>query len=192
MSGNDSVHLEVIERHLEAVKNQIWTIPRNFLDIATDQEPIARGKFGTVLQATVNKQGAISRANVQIVPVGKVLVPSELQTLTKDLDVAVKCGTYPNLVQLVGICEDKDTLFVALEDTDDCLKQILLDSRALVHHPVFAEKNSTIATVDEAAIFQYLIGVARGMNHLSNLRVCKASTAYVRGGAFVIQILTVL
>ena len=61
MSGNDSVHLEVIERHLEAVKNQIWTIPRNFLDIATDQEPIARGKFGTVLQATVNKQGAISR-----------------------------------------------------------------------------------------------------------------------------------
>ena len=71
----------------------------------------------------------------------------------------------------MGICEDKDTLFVALEDTDDCLKQILLDSRALVHHPVFAEKNSTTATVDEAAIFQYLIGVARGMNHLSNLRV---------------------
>ena len=72
----------------------------------------------------------------------------------------------------MGICEDKDTLFVALEDTDDCLKQILLDSRALVHHPVFAEKNSTIATVDEATIFQYLIGVARGMNHLSNLRIC--------------------
>ena len=42
------------------------------------------------------------RANVQIVPVGKVLVPSELQTLTKDLDVAVKCGTFPNLVQVVG------------------------------------------------------------------------------------------
>ena len=56
-----SVHDEVVERRLEAVKNQIWTIPRNFIDIATEHEPIARGKFGTVLSATVNKQGAISR-----------------------------------------------------------------------------------------------------------------------------------
>ena len=48
------------------------------------------------------------RANVQIVPVGKVLVPSELQTLTKDLDVAVKCGTFPNLVQVVGSLLAKD------------------------------------------------------------------------------------
>ena len=100
-----------------------------------------------------------------------MLVPQELQTLTKDLDVAVKCGTFPNLVQLVGICEDKDTLFVALEDTDDCLKQVLLDSRALVHHPVFAQKNSSISTASEAAIFQYLIAIAKGMNHLYNLRV---------------------
>ena len=104
-------------------------------------------------------------------PVGKVLVSQELQSLTKDLEVAVKCGTFPNLVQLVGICEDKDTLFVALEETDDCLKQVLLDSRALVHHPVFAEKNSSISTTSEAAIFQYLIGVAKGMNHIYNLRV---------------------
>ena len=53
-------------------------------------------------------EAMLFRANVQIVPVGKVLVPSELQTLTKDLDVAVKCGTYPNLVQVVGSLLKKD------------------------------------------------------------------------------------
>ena len=156
------------EQQLEVVKNQIWTIPRNFVNLS--QDVVGRGKFGTILKATVNKRGAISRANVQVVP-GKVLIANEVKDLTKDLDVAVRCGNHCNLIQLVGICEDKDTLFVSYEDTDDCLKQVLLDSRALIHHPVFAEKNRSISTANESSIFDYLIGIARGMNHLYQLRV---------------------
>ena len=50
---------------LEAVKGNIWAIPRNFLDPST--EVVGRGKFGTVVKATVNKRGAISPANVQVI-----------------------------------------------------------------------------------------------------------------------------
>ena len=63
------------------------------------------------------------RANVQIVPVGKVLVPSELQTLTKDLDVAVKCGTFPNLVQVAGSRLNKKTKLFHLIFSLLCNKQ---------------------------------------------------------------------
>ena len=72
-----------------------------------DLPPRAHPLYHSIINKDLDEV-LLFRANVQIVPVGKVLVPSELQTLTKDLDVAVKCGTFPNLVQVVGSLQKKD------------------------------------------------------------------------------------
>ena len=39
-------------------------------------------------------------------------------------------------------------------------------SRALIHHPAFAEKNQRFSSLPEETAIDVLIGVANGMNHL--------------------------
>ena len=95
----------------------------------------------------------------------------EIKVLTKDLEVSEKVGSHQHLVHLMGLCEDRETILVAVDDTDDVLKQILLDSRALKNYPVYAEKNSRFSTLSESHVIEYLIGVSKGMQHLHQMKV---------------------
>ena len=83
----------------------------------------------------------------------------------------IRCGVHPNVLQLIGLCEEKEALFIVLEDSTKSLKQVLLDSRALIHYPVFAEKNQRISTMEEETILEIMRGVAKGMEHLAKNRV---------------------
>ena len=94
--------------------------------------------------------------------------------MTSDLELNVRYGpsngtnfVHSHLIHLLGLCEDKDTLFVAMEENVHSLKQVLLDSRALIHYPVYATKNQRFSTLNEVDVFRYLIGVANGMEYLS-------------------------
>ena len=56
---------------LEGLKANVWTIPRNFLELT--HEVVGRGKFGSVIKAMVNNRGQkMIKACVQVIP-GRIL-----------------------------------------------------------------------------------------------------------------------
>ena len=61
--------------------------------------------------------------------IGKILEEEEMQAMTASLELVIRYGSHPNLIQLIGLCEDKETIFVVLEEGTLTLKQVLLDSR---------------------------------------------------------------
>ena len=64
-TGNESTL--AINQKLDALRGKVWTIPRNFLDLT--HEVVGRGKFGSVIKATVNNRGQqMTNACVQVVP----------------------------------------------------------------------------------------------------------------------------
>ncbi len=153
---------------LQVLRTKVWNIPRNFLELS--HEVIGRGRFGSLVKGNVNKSGGMEAVNVQVVP-GKILEDREMRSLAKDLEVVVRYGNHENLIQLIGLCEEKDTIFVVIEQAWPTLKQALLDSRALIHHPVYAEKNRRFSTIREDIVLSMMLGVAKAMDHLSRYGV---------------------
>ena len=103
--------------------------------------------------------------------------------MVNELETNVRCSSVnseaanPHLINLIGLYEDsRDTLFVVFEENVHSLKQVILDSRALIHYPVFASKNQRFSTLTENQVLQYLIDVADGMEYLSNLNVSNSLT----------------
>merc|ERR1711997_9706 len=128
---------------LEGLKSNVWTIPRNFLELT--HEVVGRGKFGSVIKAMVNNRGQkMTNACVQVIP-AKILDEDELRSMVSELEIniryygttgssseATSATSHPNLIHLMGLYEDsRDTLFVVFEKSVQSLKQTLLDSRAL-------------------------------------------------------------
>lgn len=103
---------------------------------------------------------------------GNLLDAHDFGAMIKDAEVAVACGEHQNVLQMIGMCEENDSIFFVLEEGVKTLKQVLLDSRALIHFQAFALKNQTVSSLREAEIFAHLIAIAKGMQHLSNLKVC--------------------
>ena len=115
----------------------------------------------------------------------KILDEDELRLMVGELEINVSyCKNYDssteamrgtshvNLLNLLGLYEDsRDTLFVVFEENIYSLKNALLDSRALINHPVYASKHQRISTITEAQVFQFLVQVADGMDFLSNQKV---------------------
>ena len=103
--------------------------------------------------------------------------------MVNELETNVRCSSVnseaanPHLINLIGLYEDsRDTLFVVFEENVHSLKQVILDSRALIHYPVFASKNQRFSTLTENQVLQYLIDVADGMEYLSDLNVSSSLT----------------
>jgi endothelial-specific receptor tyrosine kinase len=166
---NDSVDARShVGPQMEVLRTKVWNIPRNFLDLT--HEVIGRGRFGSLVKGTVNKNSLREAVNIQVVP-GKILEEDEMRTMMKDLEMVVRYENHPNLVQLVGLCEDKDTIFVVLEQAWPSLKQALLDSRALVHNPVYAETNRRFSNLREDVVLNVMLGISRGMDHLSKMGI---------------------
>ena len=156
------------QSRMDNIRAQIWNIPRNFLELT--HEVIGRGKFGSLVKGKVNKRGHIENVNIQVVP-GKILEESEFKTLSKDLECVIRYGFHPNLIQLIGLCEDKDTIFVVFEQAWPTLKQALIDSRSLEHYPDYAEANGKFSTLQEEILINIMLGISRGMEHLASLGI---------------------
>ena len=95
----------------------------------------------------------------------KLLEKHEVFGMCNDVELLAR-ASHPNVLQLIGMCEEQDTLFFVLEDGAASLKQGLLDSRALVHYPAYAEKNQRVSTLAEETVLDICVGVARGMEYL--------------------------
>ena len=156
------------QARMDNIRAQVWNIPRNFLELT--HEVIGRGKFGSLVKGKVNKRGHIEAVNIQVVP-GKILEEDEFKTLSKDLDTVIRYGFNPHLIQLIGICEDKDTIFVVFEQAWPTLKKSLVDSRSLEHYPDYAEANGKFSTLQEEILLNIMLGISRGMEHLAGLGI---------------------
>jgi hypothetical protein len=150
------------------LRQTIWQIPRNFLELT--HVVIGRGRFGSVIKGKVNKRGAEEATIVQVVP-GKILEPRELHAMAAAVETVARCGDHRNLLGLIGLCEEQDSVFVVLQEGVTTLKQTLLDSRALVHYPAYAEKNRRVTTLQEEVVSEAMVGIASGMRHLEEQRV---------------------
>lgn len=71
--------------------------------------------------------------------------------------------------RLVGTCESQDTLYVVLEHHPALLKDVLLQSRSLHHSP--NPKTTRFCSFSETDVFQFVIGVAQGMDFLASRKV---------------------
>jgi hypothetical protein len=38
---------------------------------------------------------------------GKILEEEEMAAMTQSLDLLIRCDAHPNIIQLIGLCEDK-------------------------------------------------------------------------------------
>jgi len=183
IDNENSDELRSAECYLDSLRSKIWMIPRNFLEIS--HEVVGRGKFGSVMKGSVNQGSQFSACNVQVVP-SRMLERAERNAMLKDLDTSIKAGSHINLVNLIGICEDQDTLLVVLDSGDVSLKHLLLDSRALDNYPVYAQKNNRFSTAREETLLDLMVGVARGLDHLAKCKILHgqicARTVLVVGG----------
>ena len=167
-NGHVNEAMRSAEDYLDSLKDKVWIIPKNFVDLS--HEVLGRGKFGSVMKGQVSANGQLIPCNTQVIS-NKILSPEEQKTMLRDLDVNIRAGQHPNLICLIGICEEVDTTQVVLDHAEPSLKQYLLDSRALLNYPEYAQKNSRFSTAREEVMIDMLSGVASGLDHLGRCGV---------------------
>ena len=67
---------------LAGIRQTVWQIPRNFLDLS--HVVIGSGRFGSVIRGRVNNRGAEDAAIVQVVP-GKIMDEREMREMAKEV-----------------------------------------------------------------------------------------------------------
>jgi len=162
-NGHVNEAMRSAEDYLDSLKDKVWIIPKNFVELS--HEVLGRGKFGSVMKGRVSVNGQLVPCNTQVIS-NKVLSPEERKTMLKDLDVNIRTGQHPNIICLIGICEEVDTTQVVVDHAEPSLKQFLLDSRALLNYPEYAQKNARFSTAREEVMIDILAGVASGLDHL--------------------------
>ncbi len=100
----------------------------------------------------------------------KTLHSGDLRALVRSIDVVARCRS-ENVLRLAGLCEEHETTYVVLEGGITTLKQSLLDSRTLIHNPTFADKYENGSSIPEETLLTYVLGIARGMEHLAEKQV---------------------
>ena len=169
--------------YLESLTGKVWRIPKNFVELS--HEVVGRGRFGSVIKARVHSGGGVTSCTTQQV--------SSLAGEEDSLEISIRCGHHPNIVSLVGLCQEVDTTMVVMELGQPSLKQFLLDCRALEHSPEFAASHNRFSSVREEAVLQILAGLAEGLQHLAdrgishgalcarNILMCGDDTAKISG-----------
>ncbi|XP_049953993.1 putative inactive tyrosine-protein kinase Wsck [Schistocerca serialis cubense] len=151
--------------HYEKLKQQVWNIPRNFLEVKTDV--LGSGTYGHVVKGTVQQRGF--PVPVAIHAIDDVSLEGGLRkNMLKDLDVLIRVGTNLNVVHLVGLCETPEMLFVVLEHHPASLKDILLESRQQQH---LEKAQSRICSLPEQHILEVIVGIAHAMDHLTSRKI---------------------
>ena len=151
------------QESLQSLKGKLWMIPKNFVELS--HEVVGRGRFGSVIKARVHSSGGgVTACTTQQVSSQE----GQEELLLHSLELSVRCGRHPNIVSLVGLCEELDSTVVVMELGQPSLKQFLLDCRALEHSPEFAASHSRFSSVREEALMELLAGLAGGLQHLAS------------------------
>ncbi|CAG7814992.1 unnamed protein product [Allacma fusca] len=157
---------------------QVWYVPRNFMDIPSQDEDtvplISKGKYGPVY---------LSSLRTNATPVSLYSVPASYfqsgadgdisgsfedpEKLFKDLDDLVRMDTHENVVRLIGFMEDQNTMLFVAEYGGIPLKSLLLQYRQPNEKP----------SVNAYSLLLCAMNIAEGMFHLQSYQVIHGQLA---------------
>lgn len=153
----------------ESLKERFWHIPRSYLEIGDSE--LGQGKFGSMYNGVAHRRNQQISVLIQTSPAQATLNDSDRRTLLNELEAMLRLGSHANVITFIGACEDKALLHLATEYYQVSLKDFLLESRALDHYPVYAERQHRFSTLREEQLLELMAGVARGLAHLSQNRI---------------------
>ncbi|XP_029462343.1 angiopoietin-1 receptor isoform X2 [Rhinatrema bivittatum] len=154
--------------HLKKAKNSPDPIVYPVLDWndIKFQDVIGEGNFGQVLKARIKKDGL--RMDAAIKRMKEYASKDDHRDFAGELEVLCKLGHHPNIINLLGACEHRGYLYLAIEYAPHGnLLDFLRKSRVLETDPAFAIANSTASTLSSQQLLHFAADVARGMEYLS-------------------------
>ncbi|XP_005061162.1 PREDICTED: angiopoietin-1 receptor isoform X2 [Ficedula albicollis] len=130
------------------------------------QDVIGEGNFGQVLKARIKKDGL--RMDAAIKRMKEYASKDDHRDFAGELEVLCKLGHHPNIINLLGACEHRGYLYLAIEYAPHGnLLDFLRKSRVLETDPAFAIANSTASTLSSQQLLHFAADVAKGMDYLS-------------------------
>ncbi|XP_053105125.1 tyrosine-protein kinase receptor Tie-1 isoform X2 [Hemicordylus capensis] len=130
------------------------------------EDMIGEGNFGQVIRAMIKKDGL--RMNAAIKMLKEFASENDHRDFAGELEVLCKLGHHPNIINLLGACENKGYLYIAIEYAPyGNLLDFLRKSRVLETDPAFAREHGTASTLTSQQLLQFASDVAKGMQYLS-------------------------
>lgn len=131
------------------------------------EDVIGEGNFGQVIKAMIKKDGTKMSAAVKMLK--EFASENDHRDFAGELEVLCKLGQHPNIINLLGACENKGYLYIAIEYAPyGNLLDFLRKSRVLETDPAFAKEHGTASTLTSQQLLQFAADVATGMHYLSD------------------------
>ncbi|XP_010870645.2 tyrosine-protein kinase receptor Tie-1 isoform X4 [Esox lucius] len=132
------------------------------------EDVIGEGNFGQVIKAMIKKDGSKISAAIKMLK-GKFASENDHRDFAGELGVLCKLGQHPNIINLIGACENRGYLYIAIEYAPyGNLLDFLRKSRVLETDPAFAKEHGTASTLTSQQLLQFAVDVATGMHYLSD------------------------
>uniref|UniRef100_A0A3P9KJQ4 Tyrosine-protein kinase receptor Tie-1 n=1 Tax=Oryzias latipes TaxID=8090 RepID=A0A3P9KJQ4_ORYLA len=131
------------------------------------EDVIGEGNFGQVIKAMIKKDG--SKISAAIKMLKEFASENDHRDFAGELEVLCKLGHHPNIINLIGACENRGYLYIAIEYAPyGNLLDFLRKSRVLETDPAFAKEHGTASTLTSQQLLQFAVDVATGMHYLSD------------------------
>ncbi|XP_023853903.1 tyrosine-protein kinase receptor Tie-1 isoform X3 [Salvelinus sp. IW2-2015] len=132
------------------------------------EDVIGEGNFGQVIKAMIKKDGAKMSAAIKMLK-AEFASENDHRDFAGELEVLCKLGQHPNIINLIGACENRGYLYIAIEYAPyGNLLDFLRKSRVLETDPAFAKEHGTASTLTSQQLLQFAVDVATGMHYLSD------------------------
>ncbi|XP_063747991.1 tyrosine-protein kinase receptor Tie-1 isoform X6 [Eleginops maclovinus] len=131
------------------------------------EDVIGEGNFGQVIKAMIKKNGSKMSAAIKMLK--EFASENDHRDFAGELEVLCKLGQHPNIINLIGACENRGYLYIAIEYAPyGNLLDFLRKSRVLETDPAFAKEHGTASTLTSQQLLQFSVDVATGMHYLSD------------------------
>ncbi|XP_076870942.1 tyrosine-protein kinase receptor Tie-1 isoform X2 [Brachyhypopomus gauderio] len=131
------------------------------------EDVIGEGNFGQVIKAMIKKDGTKMSAAIKMLK--EFASENDHRDFAGELEVLCKLGQHPNIINLLGACENRGYLYIAIEYAPyGNLLDFLRKSRVLETDPAFAKEHGTSSTLTAQQLLQFAVDVATGMHYLSD------------------------
>ncbi|NP_001333079.1 tyrosine-protein kinase receptor Tie-1 precursor [Danio rerio] len=131
------------------------------------EDVIGEGNFGQVIKAMVKKDGIKMSAAIKMLK--EFASENDHRDFAGELEVLCKLGQHTNIINLIGACENRGYLYIAIEYAPyGNLLDFLRKSRVLETDPAFAKEHGTASTLTSQQLLQFAADVATGMHYLSD------------------------
>ncbi|XP_041862493.1 tyrosine-protein kinase receptor Tie-1 isoform X2 [Melanotaenia boesemani] len=131
------------------------------------EDVIGEGNFGQVIKAMIKKDGSKMSAAIKMLK--EFASENDHRDFAGELEVLCKLGHHPNIINLIGACENRGYLYIAIEYAPfGNLLDFLRKSRVLETDPAFAKEHGTASTLTSQQLLQFAVDVATGMHYLSD------------------------